>query len=861
MNKFLLLICFLLPYLGQATQVRGTVLDEKSEPLPFANVLVMHSTYTAISDFNGRFYLELAPGNYDIIVRASGYENDTLSIQLGKETFEITSHMQLISTELDIVTVSSKAKDPAYAIMKEASKRRKENQKAVFQYKRDSYIKSSVEREYEKEEPEDTVKKKKKKKRFISFKVEKDGDSEEKKEGEDKKDSSFVSSKQPVTMVKEHQNFSEKFCTNYFRQKNKFKEIVTAFNDHTQKQTSGVSISYGAEGMPGEKFNPYLFRQNLTNPEFDFYDNLIDMPGLGPTPFISPLNPTATLTYQFRLDSTIFSANGKKTYQISIIPKRQESAALKGTIYIDSDDYHIVAVDMEINKDAMYIYNFFHLNIAYEKIQDSLPVCVRENYQYTVKEGKETVWGSTSMRHWDYETEFETEKNFFNRELKFTEEDAYSKDSLFWEQRPITLKPQEKSFIKKQDSIAAIVNSPAYKNEQDSIYNQVSLGDIFFNGLGFRNWHKRQEIFFDPLIAQPRPFGVGGYRHNLGIDYEKGFKRGYKIENRFQIDYGIVNNDLKGSIDTRFTYLPKKFGKARVAFGDVYSMLNTYESLSAIFSRANYVRKKTLILGHSMETINGLFVDVDAQYSRTISLDNLDLGTDIFGGIAPPVEFDNFTELFLDITLNYTIRQKYYTEPYRKIIVGSDYPRIKLQYKKGIPGLLESIVDFDFVEVTAEHEFKLGTAGNSHWKARAGRFIRGEDIQLTHYKYFRGSDPFLFSDPLNSLQLLGPTLSTTNAYLMGNYIHHFNGAIMNKIPLIKWLKLESTFGGGILVMEDNGFFHAEAFAGLERRLRIKTFVFKVGVFGVAGDSNYTDADAQIKIGFNFFDAFHNKWMY
>ena len=50
---------------------------------------------------------------------------------------------------------------------------------------------------------------------------------------------------------------------------------------------------------------------------------------------------------------------------------------------------------------------------------------------------------------------------------------------------------------------------------------------------------------------------------------------------------------------------------------------------------------------------------------------------------------------------------------------------------------------------------------------------------------------FFFSNPLKSLQLLDSTFHTARPYLQAFVIHHFNGAITDKIPLINKTKIEN----------------------------------------------------------------------
>jgi len=84
---------------------------------------------------------------------------------------------------------------------------------------------------------------------------------------------------------------------------------------------------------------------------------------------------------------------------------------------------------------------------------------------------------------------------------------------------------------------------------------------------------------------------------------------------------------------------------------------------------------------------------------------------------------------------------------------------------------------------------------------------------------------------------------------------------MNKIPLIKKLKLQAAVGTGVLLIEDADFRHSEVFAGLEWPFRIRRQMMKIGVYYAISDSNQSDLTGEIKIGFDFFNSWTNKWTY
>ena len=92
-------------------------------------------------------------------------------------------------------------------------------------------------------------------------------------------------------------------------------------------------------------------------------------------------------------------------------------------------------------------------------------------------------------------------------------------------------------------------------------------------------------------------------------------------------------------------------------------------------------------------------------------------------------------------------------------------------------------------------------------------------------------------------------------------MHHFNGAILGKIPLINRTKIQLAGGGGLLLLDQNNFRHVEVFAGLERVFNLKGELLRLGAFAVTSDNNLEQATFTFKLGLNFYNTFSREWDY
>jgi hypothetical protein len=93
-------------------------------------------------------------------------------------------------------------------------------------------------------------------------------------------------------------------------------------------------------------------------------------------------------------------------------------------------------------------------------------------------------------------------------------------------------------------------------------------------------------------------------------------------------------------------------------------------------------------------------------------------------------------------------------------------------------------------------------------------------------------------------------------------VHEFNGALINKIPLLKKLQLREIAGGGFLVAPERNLRYVELFAGVERVFKWPfnpLTKFKLGFYVVGSAANQFRNPVQFKVGFTTWNKFRNKW--
>ena len=254
---------------------------------------------------------------------------------------------------------------------------------------------------------------------------------------------------------------------------------------------------------------------------------------------------------------------------------------------------------------------------------------------------------------------------------------------------------------------------------------------------------------------------------------------------------------------------------------------------------------------------------VGAEYANRRSISNLkfdEQGNNLWGGNTATTGFTPYKALYATFGLYYVPFQKYIREPYQKLILGSKWPELSARYRKGIPEL-GSIINFDYLEYVVEQELKIGLAGVSKYRVLSGSFINAKTLRLIDYKFQRAIGPYFFANPLYSFQSIDSSFATLKRFYEGHYLHRFNGALINKIPVLKKLNISECVGGGFLMTQERNLKFFEAYVGIEKVIRLWRERIRIGVFYVANINNVYNRAPQLNFTREVYDKINNRGPY
>ncbi|MGB0524411.1 MAG: DUF5686 and carboxypeptidase regulatory-like domain-containing protein [Flammeovirgaceae bacterium] len=796
---FILLAIWSLPAL--ATKISGKVVDDKQAPMPFLTVFVKGSTIGTTTNSEGEYFLDLEPGDYQLVFRFVGYKTVVKTIQVGNAPITLNVVMQQEALQLEGVEISAEAENPAYEMIRQAQQKRKYYLNELKEYSCKVYIKG-------------LQRITKAPKTILGVDITIPG-------AEDDSTNSGI-----VYLSESVSDFS-------YQVPNKKKERMIS------SKTSGRN-------------NAFSWNSAL---DFDlnFYRANIEMGPLSERNFISPIAPTAMLYYDYEFKGD-FKDGNVLVNKIKVIPKRKGLPAFSGYMYLQDSSWRIHSTELKVSKslgNVNYVDSLLVKQVYLPVTQDQkLWVMGTQTFEYFFDfplfkvKGDGYYIGIFS----DYNVNPKFEENYFGAEISRIEDGANKKDSSYWDAaRPIKLTEIEKEDYYKKDSIAIAHESKSYLDSMDRIRNKFKPINAI-TGYTYRNSYKKVNFSFPSLLENFQFNTIEGYNINLGIKASKFNQEKNKyISFNQQFRYGFSSNKLyyKSIFYRRFNGINRR--RIQVEAGKYVEQLNAnrpitpfINTLYTLLRERNYMKlfEKTYArFAYGQELFNGLFIVSSLEYAHrtplanTVTNQGIDRDGIAFTSNNPLTPNDNtliFEEhqaFMFDIRARIRFKQQYYLRPNLKYASKSDYPTIYLYYQKAIKGIAGSDTDFDFFKVSVEDDVKLGLFGRSEFNVAYGGFLSDKTVPFVDYKHFMTTQTLFSNNLLPAFfNLSYYAQSTLDNFFEGHYEHHFNGFFFQKLPLFRKLKWQ-VVAGSHLLYTDSFKDYLELTIGVEN-------IFRVGRFDV-----------------------------
>jgi hypothetical protein len=505
-TRLLLFLLLLAPIgsFGQTTTVKGTVSDEKGEPIPYARVRFSGTKIGALTDTVGAFFLQSYYATDSIQVQFIGYKTKSIKIKKDSEqTLKINLEIQ--STDYKDVVVLISSESPAVALHKKVIANKPINNKeklGAYQYKLYNKIQLDLNNLGDKFQQNGLVKRMDLVMNYLDSTQ--DGNT-------------YL----PVILT---ESLSDFYFKNQPKQK---KEVVQA-----------TKIT----GIENVQVNQFLGDMYL---DLNVYDNIYDLFNKS---FISPLAPFARSYYQFVLEDSTFIGSDW-CYKLRFEPKRTGDLAFTGEMWINDTTYAVKQIKASISPDANlnYIQNFYFEHV-FDQVQNEVWMLTEERlileFRLTEESKVLGMFGRKYSKRSDFVINQAKDNSFYTDNSVEMSDSAKVRSAEYWQSnRPIKLNVQEKHIEEMVDSLS---KTSFYKSMKKLVY---------FATTGYFQFNKIELGNATSLISK-NP--VENYRVAFALRTSNDFSKRLELGGR--VAYGFGDEKLKYAGKIRYNITPKKRG-------------------------------------------------------------------------------------------------------------------------------------------------------------------------------------------------------------------------------------------------------------------------------------------------------------
>lgn len=728
---------------AQRLVLTGKVTDANTrEPITYATIACKGTSIGTHTDFDGMFRLEISTSKDSITFTCIGYLPK--SVLLNKAALQtINIQLQPSSQELQEVRIGPKGYvNPAWAIMRAVILHKPENDpRSLHAYQLESYSRIELDAS--------NLSSKLLKKRFIQKAMA-------------MADSMKITDADHMPVLP---MFLSETVSDFYFQSNP----AAKREDIKKTKTNGIGFEDGTllAQLTGSTFQQY-----------NFYKNYISAAGKD---FASPIADGWKGWYDYELENSNAVIEGKSCYQVSFKPKRPQDLAFTGTIWIAKENYALCQIKATIEPSANL--NFIH-QISVQQQMDGkatnrpwLPVKTR-----ILVEVDQLTSGTSGLlaKFYTVSKVVNTGKvyppDFFNDNITVAA-NAQQTDNYFWERnRPDSLTKAEKSVYSLIDTVKML----------PTVKNYLTTADLLING-----YYRAGNISLGPFLNTYSYNNVEGNRVRLGFKTNSGFDKKWILGG--YVAYGSKDNDAKYGASVDYILSRKHWTEAGVSFSHDLNQV-------ALLSDSYLYQRNNLFSAFTR------FGRIDRRKVFDQNLLNFYISRDLFKGFTEKISFSSWSldpqflfnfndpksglsnQLFVS-EFQFETKWSPGVQPLlsetinKPINIKTDVskPVFTFRYTLGLKNVFGSDLTYHKFSFNITQTLKMGSLGRGRYSFSAGYIPSSVPFPLLENHL--GNATFLYNP--NAFNLMRFFEFASDKYASLNYTQHFEGLLLNSVPVIK----------------------------------------------------------------------------
>ena len=751
---FLLLLNVAFVETSAQIKVRGIVTDTLTgEALPFISVLVKGTTVGAMTDNSGKFSLSVPVNARQLLVSSIGYKAKTVLLNTVKSTYV---KIQIASTGYNITEVVvkptkrkyTKKGNPAVEFVRKviASKDQYNPlKKAFYRYEHDEKINIAL-NNFRKDKNTKLLHKYS----FLTNYI----------------DTSLLSGK-PILPVS-----SKEIIEDYYYQRSPRleKRIVIA------KKNAGIEQMLPEEGVDqvlGEVFK-----------DVDIYENNIT---LFLRPFVSPLSTGATDFYKYYLMDTLVVA-GEKCADLAFVPFSSQSPGFTGHLYITLDGtYFVKKVRLNFPKDINL--NFIQdmsISQQFNRAPDGTRLLMSDDMQveFSVLSIANGFYARRTNRYTQHSFEPPANLAVFNEASnRIIVAGATSRPDSFWVDRRVDTTYNKGKTV--ENMLLQLRKDPLYYISE-KVFAALVTGYI-------ETSVKNNKVTLGPIYSTISSNTAEGVRLRVGGITTANlndhlFGKGY-------VAYGTVDKKVKYLAEMEYSFNKKQkianeypIHSIRASYSYEVNRLGQHYSSSPdnvllSFKRQNddkitYQRKIELNYNH--ELYSQLSYGVDVRHHTEYATQYLPFTDNTSGN-----NISSYAMGEAEFRIRYAPGERIYQTPTKRYSITRNAPVFSLSHTLAFKGLMGSDYNYSRTEFAFQKRFWFSNLGNANVIVRAGKVWSKDPFPLLAIPNANLS----YIVQYDTYSMMNATEFINDQYVSWDVNYNMSGFILNRIPLIQYLKL------------------------------------------------------------------------
>lgn len=504
--------------------------------------------------------------------------------------------------------------------------------------------------------------------------------------------------------------------------------------------------------------------------------------------FLSPISDVAPTFYKFFITDTIV-VNNQKLVELSFTPRNTTDMLFEGKIDITLDgNYAVQQAELTVNKNInLNFVKSMRVDLGFEQNPDSRYHLSKSNVLVDFglnKKGKGGIFGTRTLTYGNYQVNQPRPDTLYDGPALLSSDEAKHRSDEFWTQNRLdTLTTAESKVYKNIDSLQRM---PSFRRTMDiatlllagyKSFNTFEIGpsNAFYSfnpieGLRLRLGGRTtpelsKRYYFETYAAYG--FKDEKWKYFLSATYSLNDKTIYKfpqnyIRASYQRDTKIPGQQLQFVQEDNFLLSFKRGTNDKYLYNDFYKI--------------NYVH------------------EYESHFSYSLGFNNWTqspAGSLYFIGNANstnPNVINHLTTSEVSLQLRYAPHEQFYQGKIYRIPIPNKYPVISFQYTQGIKNVFNSSYNYQNLDLQINKHVYESVFGYS-------------DVSIEGIRTF-GQIPYPLLTIHNANQTYAYDLQSYNLMNFLEFVsdrsaslmidQHFMGFFLNKVPLLKKLKLRET---------------------------------------------------------------------